>query len=105
MIRWTVQASDLPGSRRLSTDRPKVGRLARRIQRRIVSRFAGDYRGLGATYFSFKTNTPDRNFYEVGGGLAVNLPGASTGVFGGRMILSNDRYDSYTVEGSVRVPF
>jgi uncharacterized protein YhjY with autotransporter beta-barrel domain len=74
-------------------------------QRDIVARFVGDTRGAGATVFSFQTDAPDRDFFEISGGLIMSFTDATTAVIGGRTILGNDLYDSYTVEGSVRVPF
>lgn len=73
-------------------------------QREIVARFAGDNRA-NPTWFSFKTNAPDRNFYELAGGFSFGLPGTSVGLITARRTIGNDLYDSRTVEGSVRIPF
>ena len=74
-------------------------------QREITARFAGDNRGTGASYFSFKTDAPDRNFFEVGGGLVIGQPGALSATLGGRTILGHSHFDSYTVEGNLRIAF
>jgi uncharacterized protein YhjY with autotransporter beta-barrel domain len=74
-------------------------------QRNIVAHFVGDTRGADTTFFSFKTDKPDRDFFELEGGVAMTFADSTTAVIGGRMMLGNDLYDSYTVEGSVRAPF
>ncbi len=74
-------------------------------QRDIVARFAGDMRGTGATYFSFKSDKPDRDFFEINGGVSFAMAGVATATIGGRTILGNSHFDSYTIEGSLRIPF
>jgi uncharacterized protein YhjY with autotransporter beta-barrel domain len=75
-------------------------------QEEIVARFAGDNRGDDATYFSFKTNEPDRDFFEVALGLNVQATAIPVELaVGFRTIVGNDLYDYYQVESGLRIPF
>ena len=75
-------------------------------QEAIRARFVGDGRGANATFFQFKTNEPDRNFFQVGGGLTAQFSMIPLELgFGIRSIIDNDLYDFYEIEGGLRLRF
>jgi len=74
-------------------------------QRDIVVRFAGDNRGDDAVRFSFKTDPPDRDFFEFKGGLNIRFENEVQIFSDASGIVGNDLYDSFKVRVGLRLPF
>ncbi len=80
-----------------------------------VHEFANDQRAIRATFvedgrpdpfdFTFKTNSPDRDFFELRGGVVAEIFNGGVAYIDGRAILANDLVDNYGVTGGLRVSF
>ena len=68
----------------------------------VFARFAGDNRGDDATFFSFKTDTPDRDYFELSGGLVMQFDKNVQAVIGAQTLLDHDLYDSTTVHSTFK---
>ncbi len=75
-----------------------------RDQRNIVVRFAEDNRGDDAVRFSFKTDPPDRDFFELLGGLNIRFANGIQVFSDASGIVGNDLYDSFKVQVGLRLP-
>ncbi len=73
-------------------------------QRRIKVSFVEDARPEPFV-FSFKTNPPDRNFFELRTGVVTEVFNGGVAYIDGRAILANDLVDNYGVRGGLRISF
>jgi hypothetical protein len=73
-------------------------------QRDIVARFVEDFRA-NPTRFSFKTDAPDRDFFELGGGINTQFRQRREFFFGGKAVLGNSLFDSFSVHAAIRLRF
>jgi uncharacterized protein YhjY with autotransporter beta-barrel domain len=71
--------------------------------RRIDLRLAEAPAGTG--YFFLPTGRPDRDYYNLGGGLTATFPGGSAAFLRYEARLAQDPISSHLVELGVRVPF
>lgn len=72
-------------------------------QQSIDVRFAEDLRP-NPTWFSFQTDRPDRDFFNVRAGLVMAFPGGIQGFVEARTILGHDYYDGYGGAVGLRLP-
>ncbi|TPM46200.1 autotransporter outer membrane beta-barrel domain-containing protein [Mesorhizobium sp. B2-2-3] len=80
-----------------------------------IHEFANDQRAIRASFvedgrpdpfiFSFKTNPPDRNFFELRGGVAAEIFHGGVAYIDGRAFLANDLIDDIGVTAGLRVAF
>lgn len=73
-------------------------------QRKIEARFVEDFRA-NPTVFSFKTNAPDRNFFELGGGMSAQFSEDVEVFVSGKAVLENSLFDSYSIQAALRLKF
>ncbi|MDK1376581.1 MULTISPECIES: autotransporter outer membrane beta-barrel domain-containing protein [unclassified Sinorhizobium] len=73
-------------------------------QRRIEATFVEDRRP-DPFDFSFKTNPPDRDFFELRSGVVAQISDGRAAYIDGRVILANDLIDEYGVTGGLRIRF
>jgi outer membrane autotransporter protein len=73
-------------------------------QRDIEASFVEDFRPNPAV-FSFKTDAPDRDFFELGGGVNAQLGEGSEVFVGGKSVLNNSLFDSYSIQVALRLRF
>ncbi|MDW9433495.1 autotransporter domain-containing protein [Sinorhizobium meliloti] len=85
------------------------------VQLDYIHEFENDQRRIKATFvedgrpdpfaFTFKTNPPDRNFFELNGGLLLEISDGGVAYVNGRVVLANDLVDVFGVTGGLRVRF
>ncbi|WP_158665071.1 autotransporter outer membrane beta-barrel domain-containing protein [Ensifer adhaerens] len=85
------------------------------LQLDYIHEFANDQRTVWATFvedgrpdpfeFTFKTNPPDRDFFEIRTGIVAEIFSGGLAYFDGRAILANELVDNYGVTGGLRISF
>lgn len=85
------------------------------IQLDYIHEFANDQRTLRASFvedrrpdpfsFTFKSNPPDRDFFEIRTGMVAEIFDGGVGYIDGRAILGHDLVENYGVKGGLRIAF
>ncbi|WEJ17614.1 autotransporter outer membrane beta-barrel domain-containing protein (plasmid) [Sinorhizobium sp. K101] len=80
-----------------------------------IHEFANDQRTIRATFvedgrpdpfrFTFKTNPPDRDFFELRTGVIAEVFNGGVAYIDGRAILANELVDNYGLTGGLRISF
>ncbi|PDT80545.1 autotransporter outer membrane beta-barrel domain-containing protein [Sinorhizobium sp. BJ1] len=80
-----------------------------------IHEFANDQRTIHASFvedgrpdplvFSFKTNRPDRDYFELRTGVVTEVFNGGVAYMDGRAILANDLIDNYGFTGGLRISF
>jgi outer membrane autotransporter protein len=78
-----------------------------------VHEFANDQRSVGFTFvyatgrprYLFQTDEPDRNFFNIGLGAVLVLPGGKSVFVNARQLLGYEDRTATTVTAGLRVPF
>lgn len=72
-------------------------------ERRINSRFVNA--ALGAGSFSIATDTPDRDYFNLGASLAITLPEGKLAFLRYETRLGHNDISSHIIEASFHIPF
>ncbi|MDK1388854.1 autotransporter outer membrane beta-barrel domain-containing protein [Sinorhizobium sp. 8-89] len=85
------------------------------IQLDYIHEFANDQRTLRVSFvedgrpdpfsFTFKSNPPDRDFFEIRSGMVAEIFNGGVAYIDGRAILGHDLVENYGVKGGLRVAF
>lgn len=85
------------------------------LQLDYIHEFANDQRTIKASFvedrrpepfsFTFKSNPPDRDFFEIRNGMVAEIFSGGVAYIEGRAILGHDLADSYGVKGGLRIAF
>jgi outer membrane lipase/esterase len=89
------------------------GVLVPQVTAEYVHEFLNDQRSVGFTFvntpsrprFLFQTDEPDRDFFNIGIGTVLVLPGGKTVYVNVRQLLGYDTRSATTVTAGLRVPF
>lgn len=72
-------------------------------QRNIHSQFINAPAGTGS--FTIRTNDPDRDYFNLGGSIAITLPEGKSAFLRYETRLGQDDITSHTIEAAIRIPF
>ncbi|MDX0574268.1 autotransporter domain-containing protein [Sinorhizobium medicae] len=85
------------------------------IQLDYIHEFANDQRTIRASFvedrrpnpfsFTFKSNPPDRDFFEIRSGIVAEIFSGGVAYLDGRAILGHDLVENYGVKGGLRIAF
>ncbi|MDX0319494.1 autotransporter domain-containing protein [Sinorhizobium meliloti] len=80
-----------------------------------IHEFANDQRRVAATFvedlrpnpqkFTFLTNAPDRDYFELSGGAFAQISGSTAAFARGSVLLGNSLYDGYAIEAGLSWKF
>lgn len=80
-----------------------------------IHEFANDQRTIRASFvedgrpdpfaFTFKSNPPDRDFFEIRSGMVAEIFSGGVAYIDGRVILGHELVDNYGVKGGLRIAF
>ncbi|MDK1388853.1 autotransporter outer membrane beta-barrel domain-containing protein [Sinorhizobium sp. 8-89] len=85
------------------------------LQFDYIHEFANDQRTIHASFvedrrpnpfaFTFKSNPPDRDFFEIRSGVVAEIFNGGVAYIDGRAIVGHDWVDNYGVKGGLRIAF
>ena len=88
-----------------------IGVLVPQVNAEYVHEFMDDQRAInvqlvqdvGGSSFSFKNDSPDRNYFNLGAGVVLQLPAGFSAFADFVTMVGNDQFDSYKGSIGIRI--